>query len=72
MGHQIDPELLRQAIEFEERSIPEEIDELERAIQHGDYDHVRTDAFLQRWRVDAVYRDAAELEMGGEFVGGEI
>ena len=59
--------LIAQAAEFEEMASAEEIDDLERELSAAE----SFEEWDERGRVDAIYRDAAELEIGGEWGGGE-
>lgn len=60
--------LIEDAATFQEMASAEELDELERELSRaGSFD-----AWEERTRQDAIYRDAAELEMGGDWGGGEL
>ncbi len=60
--------LIEDAAMYQEIASAEELDELERELSAaGSFD-----VWAARERQDAIYRDAAECEMGGDWGGGEL
>lgn len=60
--------LIEDAATYQEIASAEELDDLERELSAaGSFE-----AWEERTRQDAIYRDAADLEMGGEWGGGEL